>query len=105
MQSRWNKFWIGTIIGLVSPQFFIFMYWLFEFNYMGFLPLFYEYLIKGKILSPLISLCAFPNVALLFLLMNKNHYRSGKGLILATIIYGFIILYLKIKVEHTFNFE
>ncbi len=101
----WDKFWIGTLIGLLSPQFFIFLYWLFEYSYMGYIPRFYQYLLMGKVMSPVISLCCIPNVGLLFLLMNKNLYRCGKGIILATILYGFLILYLKIQVEHTFNFD
>ena len=100
-----DNFWVGTTLGLLSPQFFIFLYWLFEYSYMGYIPKFYEYLIIGKVLSPLISLCAIPNVGILFLLMNGNYYKGGKGIILATILYGFLILYLKIQVEHTFSFD
>ena len=99
-----NTIWIGTLIGALLPQFFMFLYWLAEFDFLSSMSSFYKYAIAGKILSPLISLCVVPNVGLLFLLMNKNHYRAGKGIILATILYGFFIVYLKVWVEHTFNY-
>ncbi len=100
-----DSFTMGTLLGLLLPQFFILLSWLYEFNFLSFIPGFYKFMILRKVLSPLISLCAFPNVALMFLLINRAYYKAGKGVILATIVYGFIILYLKIWVEHTLFFD
>ena len=46
-------------------------------------------------LSALVSLCAIPNLGLFFLFMWKNNYRSGRGVIFATIILVVLVFALK----------
>ena len=50
---------------------------------------------KNSKLSSLASLCAIPNLGLFFLFMWKNNYRSGRGVIMATIIMVLLVFTLK----------
>ena len=49
---------------------------------------------RGK-LSGLLSLCAIPNLGLFFLFMWKNNYRSGRGVMMATVILVVIVFGFK----------
>ena len=52
---------------------------------------------KNSKLSSLASLCAIPNLGLFFLFMWKNNYRSGRGVIMATIIMVLLVFALKFR--------
>lgn len=99
----WNNFWVGAVSGLLLPFFSIIGYWLWSFKYMKFAPQFLNFLLTGRVLSAVLSLCLIPSLGLFFLFINKEKYKTCRGIILSTLIYGFIILYLKIWVEHSWE--
>ncbi|MCD6068521.1 MAG: hypothetical protein K0S33_3347 [Bacteroidetes bacterium] len=99
--KKFNNFWLGVFIGLAIPMLFLFIYWLWSFRFMGFIPGFFRYLVLMKILAPTLSLCVVPNLGMFFLFLNQERYKSGRGIILAAFIYGGIIMYLKMYVENT----
>lgn len=93
------SYFIGLVVGIFVPLFFVFCYWLYVFSYMSFIPDFFKYLSSGKILSPVISLCVIPNLAVFFLLLNRLRFKSAYGVIGATLLYAAYIFYLKLFVE------
>ncbi len=99
----WNNFWLGTVAGLVLPFIFTIVYWLWSFKYMKFIPQFINFLLNGRVLSAVLSLCLIPSLGLFFLFINKEKYKTCSGIILSTLMYGFLILYLKIWVEHSWE--
>ncbi len=99
--KKYNTFLLGALIGVILPLFFVFCYWMWSYRFMDFAPQFFKYLIKGKVLAPVLSLSVIPNLGAFFLFLNKERYKTGRGIILATIVYGCIIMYLKIVVEDT----
>src|ERR1700740_1840753 len=96
---NWNHLLTGTILGLFSPFFFLFCYWLFVFSFMSFIPGFFNYLFLGKIFSSVTSLCVIPNLGIFFLFVNKYKTKSARGVILSTLLYAMFIFYLKIFIE------
>ncbi len=100
-RMSWDGFLLGLGLGLFTPFFFFFCYWLFVHSYMGFIPDFFKYLSIGKVMGPVISLCVFPNLGLFFLFINRYHIKSGKGIILATFLYAGLILYVRLVIENT----
>ena len=100
-QKKFNHFFLGTLVGLFLPIFFLFCYWLWSYSFMSFVPHFFKYLLMGKVLAPVLSLCVVPNLGAFFLFINKERYKTGRGIILATILYGGLIMYLKIYIEET----
>ena len=88
---------LGLIIGLVTPTIgiIIFYYTRFDGNDLG---LFFKVSIQEKMLSPLLSLCAVINLATFYLFIHFNKLQTGRGIILATFIYGLAIVLLKFGV-------
>ena len=99
--KKYNNFWLGTTLGLLTPLICLFGYWLNSYSFMGFFPAFPRYLMLGKVLAPVLSLCLIPNLGLFFLFLNSERYKTARGFILSTILYGFFIMYLKIFIEET----
>ncbi len=100
---NWNTFWLGFTIGMVLPVLSILCYWLWSFKYMLFYPQFFKFLMNGGVLSAVLSLCLIPNLGAFFLFLNKERWKTCRGFILTMLIYGFIIVYLKIWVEHSWE--
>lgn len=103
MLSRFNNFVLGIVCGLLLPIISVLTYWLWSFKYMNFIPQFFQFLMMGRVLSAVLSLCLIPNLGLFFLFINKEYYKSCRGMILSTLVYGFIIVYLKTAVEHSWD--
>ncbi|MHB8260531.1 MAG: hypothetical protein ACYDCN_02060 [Bacteroidia bacterium] len=101
--TKLNNFVLGIISGLLVPIIFLFIYWLWSFKYMSFIPHFFKFLLIGHVLSAVLSLCLIPNLGLFFLFVNKEYYKTTRGIILSTFIYGFIIVALKTWVEHSWS--
>ena len=98
-----NKFWIGAVSGLLLPLLSLLGYWLWSYKYMRFYPQFFKFLMNGGVLSAVLSLCLIPNLGMFFLFLNKEKYKTTRGIILTMLVYGFIIVYLKIWVEHSWE--
>lgn len=99
--KKYNKFWLGVSLGLLAPFLCLFGYWLNSYSFMGFFPAFPRYLMLGKVFGAVLSLCLIPNLGLFFLFINTERYKTARGFILSTILYGFFIMYLKIFIEET----
>lgn len=100
---NWNNFWLGAVTGLLLPIISIFTYWAWSFKYMRFYPQFFKFLMDGGVLSAVLSLCLIPNLGLFFLFLNQEKYKTTRGIILTMLLYGFVIVYLKIWVEHSWE--
>lgn len=98
-----NNFWLGLMGGLLVPVLSILGYWLWSYKYMKFYPQFFRFLMDGGVLSAVMSLCLIPNLGLFFLFLNSERYKTCRGIILTMLLYGFIIVYLKIWVEHSWE--
>lgn len=99
--KKYNHFLLGALLGLLVPLFFLFCYWLWSFRFMDFVPAFFRYLLLMKVLAPTLSLCVIPNLGLFFLFVNQERYKTGRGIIFSAIVYGILIMYLKIYIENT----
>ena len=62
---------------------------------MNFIPQFFKFLLMGRVLSAVLSLCLIPNLGLFFLFINKEYYKTTRGIILSTLLYGFVIVILE----------
>jgi len=98
-----DNFILGIVVGFILPILSTLGYWLWSFKYMRFYPQFLRFLMDGRVLSAVLSLCLIPNLGLFFLFINKEYYKSCRGMILSTLLYGFLIVYLKVWVEHSFG--
>jgi hypothetical protein len=62
-----------------------------EGGFMAFLKTQYN----ARLLAPILSLSALANLAAFWLFMQRNNYPKARGVIIATLFLGIIIIWLK----------
>ena len=95
VKSKFNKQRIGLISGLLVPIIAIFIFYLFNKYRFGSLEIFYKHFVLFHLTSHIVSLSVLPNLAVFYFFIKKNFLSSARGVILATMIYGLIIIVLK----------
>ncbi|OYU95097.1 MAG: hypothetical protein CFE21_12385 [Bacteroidetes bacterium B1(2017)] len=85
---------IGFLSGLIGPSIGIIGFYLVNFGSDS-VDAFLDASIKGKLMSPLLSLCCVINLGIFYLYIQFDKYLSARGVILSTFLYGFIIVLLK----------
>ena len=94
-KSSWNSQLVGAIVGIVLPviAFVIFYYWNIESfqNFEGFK----KFLGYADILPKVISLAVIPNLLGFFGFIKMDLLRAARGVLLSTIIIGFIMVIIR----------
>lgn len=93
--SQRNQFLAGFAGGLLAPLLGFYLYYISFFRQMDIIAFFYA-LQNNNTLAAAISLSLLANLALFFILDRFGKLRAEQGVIAATFIYGFYILYLKL---------
>ncbi len=83
----------GLIPGIVLPVISLLGFWMVRSD-EGFFD-FLAHSQRFEMLPKLLSLCAIPNLLLFFVFIWTNRIFSARGVILATLIVGFVMLILK----------
>lgn len=95
MSKRKNYFLSGFVPALILPLIGVYIYYLLFFSYMD-LPAFQNHLIKSNLLLSVLSLGVILNLALFFIFYHFEKDNSARGVIGASFIYAFIVLYFKL---------
>ena len=90
-----DAFLTGFIPGLLLPVIGFYLYFLLFFQYMG-LHKFIEHLQRINMLVSVLSLGVFLNLILTFYFYRIEADRSIKGVIAASFIYAFVVVYFKV---------
>ena len=102
-RTKWNNFILGIFLGFLLPCLSLVGYWAWSFRYMNFPTQFFAFLLLGKVLSAVLSLCLLPSLGMFYIFVNKEFYKTTRGIILSTIIIGGLIVWLKTYVEHSWS--
>jgi hypothetical protein len=94
LKQKFDHLLLGLAIGLLAPTIGIMIFYFAKFDESN-LSLFLTVSIQEKMLSPLLSLCAVINLAVFYLFIQFEKLQTGRGIILATFLYGLIIVLLK----------
>jgi len=86
---------LGLILGLITPFTGAGIFYLFFFSYMYFDKFITHILNTGQWISVL-SLGVILNLGLFFLFLRNNSNRSARGVLAATFVYAFLVVYFKI---------
>ena len=89
-----DHFLTGFISGLIGPMIGFYIYYLLFFNYMGFVSFYHHVTETGKLISVL-SVGVILNLALFFVFYQTEKDRSLRGVVGATFVYAFVVLYFK----------
>ena len=92
--STMNRFPLGFLLGLLLPILLFMIYFLFRFkgiSFIHFITVLYQ---TGKMVS-VITLAVLPNLIPFMFFVQTDRYKSGKGVIAATILFGLMIVLFK----------
>ena len=92
--KRYNKMAWGLGLGILLPALSLYIFYKIKYDNMGlweFISSFHEM----GILTHIISLSVIPNLILFFLFMHKNFLKGGRGVLLATFLFAFLILIIR----------
>ena len=89
---------LGVILGFTAPFFGLIVYYYFSFfrRHVAFME-FIGYLKEYKtLLTAVSSLSLLANAVLFTIYINAHKDKTGKGIFLATVIYGITVLLIKV---------
>lgn len=98
----WDRIWIGLIIGFLTPFTAFFLYWLFKYYYISFPARFIWFLNLGGMWEGVVKLCVLTNLLPFYISLNKNKNRMAAGLLAATMVFVFYIIYLMYFAENEY---
>lgn len=91
VKSKYNKLWLGLVLGIIIPIITIIIFSLFKSDVKNLVE-FIEFTLSISALSNILSLCALPNLAIFYLFLNKELYYSARGVIFATLLWAILVV-------------
>ncbi|REJ84787.1 MAG: hypothetical protein DWQ44_08105 [Bacteroidetes bacterium] len=95
MKNWKNNLFTGMTAGLIVPVFSLWLYLVISGYESSFLQMI-AFFLKNKILTHIIALAAIPNLLLFYIFIWTNNDNSARGVIGATLIYAFVVVYMRI---------
>jgi len=92
--QRFNSILLGMISGIAAPFLTLVVVWMLR-EEVGF-GSFLSQMQSIGMLSKLLSLCVLPNLLFFFVFVWLNKLYSSRGILFATIIYGLLMVILKL---------
>jgi len=84
--NRWNKLWIGLLLGILLPT--LVLLGIYTVGYGGKYSLadFIRQTFMIQILTKMLCLCVVPNLAVFYFFLNREFWYATRGVILATLL-------------------
>lgn len=95
-----KQFLKGTLVGVIAPIAALFVFIAFSFEpdgFKGFAEKIMEFQ-NRNILTHVISLSVIINLAIFFMKLKTKRDQAAKGVLFATLLYAFLVIFLKIKI-------
>ena len=92
--KKLDKIGWGAFLGILLPTIALYIFYKIKYDNLAideFLRSFHEM----GILTHIISLAVIPNLVLFFLFIHKNYLKGGRGVLLATFIFAFLVLIIR----------
>lgn len=94
MKLKIDSLKIGLLLGIIAPTLTMLIIYLVQFlNYD--LNELVNLLVAKRVFTKIVSLCVIPNLALFFFFLNRNYYRSARGILMATFIFAIFVFITK----------
>ena len=98
LSNRWNKLWIGAVIGVVLPVTVFALIYLIGYGSMYPFVEFLRQTIMLDALTKLMSLCVVPNLGVFYFFLNREQWYATRGIILATLLCTFAIVIINFRI-------
>ena len=92
--NLFDNWLIGIILGSITPIIGVYLFYLsqhFSYDFGQFITVVASYSFLGQVLS----IGVLANLAVFFLFIQTKCYKSAKGVVLVTLIYAFLTLFIK----------
>jgi len=97
MKSLINNSYVGTVLGLIFPIISIFIAYLVNFRDEMSIAQFIDGVLVLKIYAKMMAVAVyFGNVVSFFLFIKLDWLKAARGVLLATIVYSFIVLLFRV---------
>jgi len=93
-RDKLNNLWIGLAAGLIIPEIALTCYYFVRYSNLSLIDFFKVYKNLG-ILTHIISLSVLPDLLVFFLFIRKNLLKSARGVLLATLLFTFVVLCIR----------
>ncbi len=93
--KRYDRILTGWLIGTIVPVIFFLIVYEVKYSELD-LQVYLKSMWQMKIFLKLLSLCVFPNLGIFMLFLNQKSERAARGVILATFMYAFLVLIVKL---------
>lgn len=90
-----RQLFIGTLIGLLVPAFLMSLIYAIKFGESS-VSSFIENAIEQGVAAPIVALSIIGNLGLFFLFLHFEKLWASRGVMIATFLYGLLMLYLKL---------
>lgn len=87
---------LGLILGLIGPMIGLVVIYFIKFPGISFSDFFNLFINTNRLITSIGSLSLLANVVLFTIYINTHKDNTAKGIFLVTLIYGVLILFLKI---------
>jgi hypothetical protein len=81
--SKLDSLWLGLIVGIVAPAISFLMFYYSSFTKVDF-NYFIQYSIRVGALINILTVSLIPNFIIFALFIWRNHYKSAKGIVIAS---------------------
>lgn len=90
----YNRLLTGFVLGLFVPVVCVLLFYLVKHPAKSF----YDFLVlvtQMNVMSPILSLCALPNLGIFYLFINREWWYSSRGVLLATLLWAVLVFTVK----------
>jgi len=87
---------LGLVLGLIGPIIGLIVIYFIQFSSVSFLDFFEVFINTNRLITSIGSLSLLANVILFTIYINTRRDHTAKGIFFVTLVYGIIILVLKI---------
>ncbi len=94
MKTKLDNLWLGFIFGLIVPIISVCGFFFLFIDNMT-IREFFTRVVVIRLISQLISVCIIPNLLLFFVFIWTNRLLSARGVLMATLFSGVIMLITK----------
>lgn len=83
---KFDNMLLGAAIGIITSILSLIVFYYMRYDYLPFEDYINTLFRHKAMFAPLISMAGIPNLILFFLFLNRQKYKTARGLILATFI-------------------
>ena len=93
--KRFDNIWLGTVIGVATSAISILAFYLIKFTEISLIEYIRLLLQNRYLFAPIVSLAGIPNLVIFYLFINRDKYKTARGVILATFILVAVVVVIK----------